>query len=556
MPSLEDKWWLNSIFYQIYLPSFQDSNGDGIGDLRGVINRLDYLLTLGIDAIWITPFYESPKIDHGYDVSNHKSVDRDYGSMEDFDELIEEANRRNIKVIIDIILNHTSHKHPSFIESRWSCDSLKRDWYIWRDPNPDTGQEPNNWAGFESSSWTYDSKTQQYYYHFFYSQQPDLNWRNEEVISEMFDICKFWLSKGVSGLRLDAINFLIEDINFDDNDIVSCLPRHLQNIIQYCQSFDKNINHKDNHNVLKLLRKFIKKLFPEDPLLIGEIWVPKLSDIFEYYGNNNDEIQLPFNFFLSTIEELNPHEIRAIVKNYTTIVTEVISNDSYQNLPTTLVLSNHDFPRSTSRYSNIENSDPIAKLLAILQLTLRGIPFIYYGEEIGMRDLEPSTIDDVKDLRGKAHWPKYKGRDGCRRPMQWDSSKNAGFTTGEPWLSIDSNNIYRNVEYQSNNNQSVFSFYKRLIYLRKNNLAFTSGMFEFGQSDDHILAYYRYTKNDLFLILLNLNNNRQLYSHGDSRIYLYTWILIESTLPHDVYKIFAESIPLEPYEGLILKAEI
>ena len=535
-------WWLKSVFYQVYLPSFQDSDSNGIGDLRGVIDRIDYFQELGVDAIWITPFYKSPKVDNGYDISNHRAVDPAFGSMDDFEELILKTSKCNIKVVIDIILNHTSDRHPFFLESKRAKNSLKRNWYIWRDPKPD-GSPPNNWEGFEKSSWTYDKETNQYYYHFFYSEQPDLNWRNPEVVAEMFDVCNFWLEKGVAGLRLDAINFLLEDESLRDNPYVEELPEYLKNIFQFNQLPKHTINQPGIHDLLQNLRQFVKSNNPEEPLLIGEIWVERLEELRQYYGKNNNEIHLPFNFFLSSIQNLNASTLYRRIKDF---------KEKLDNLPTTLVFSNHDFPRATTRYSNEKNSDFVAKLLAVLLLTLPGIPFIYYGEELGMRDLPPENIEELRDKRGNFCWDRYRGRDGCRRPMEWDTSANAGFTTSEPWLDVDPNYTKRNVTVQAANPDSVFNCYRNLLAMRRNSQVLLKGSLELDDEDPAILSYWRKIETDCLLIILNF----------DSQIHTYTlpsilnkFTSIEFSTHSNIPEKNTNYIQVRPFEGLILRLE-
>jgi len=495
-------WYNDCVFYEIYLRSFQDSDGDGIGDLKGITNRLDYFQDLGIDAIWITPFFESPQVDFGYDISNHKAIDPQYGTMADFEELIAEAKTRNIKVIVDIILNHTSDEHPLFLESRSSRQSPKRDWYIWKDAKAD-GSPPNNWEGFEHSSWTFDDKTQQYYYHFHYPQQPDLNWRNPKVVEEMFSICDFWLDKGATALRLDAINYLVEDPDFRDNPIVGETPSHLRNIFQFDQDPIHNINHPENHVLLKQLRKHVQDNHDGDPLLIGEIWIPTVNDLLQYYGDNGNELQLPFNFFLSAIPELTATSVRECVDRF---------DRTLGDLPTTVLLSNHDFPRSTTRYFAAEHSDQAAKLMATLLLTLRGIPFIYYGEELGLRDVPPQTLEEVKDPRGRLRWPDYKGRDGCRRPMPWSSASQGGFTTGEPWLKLGPDYPQNNVESQKAEADSVFNHYKAAIALRRRTPALRRGKLTLLGTDPNVLAYLREYEGEAVAIALNIDPNPRSYS--------------------------------------------
>ncbi|MGD1849167.1 MAG: alpha-amylase family glycosyl hydrolase [Cyanophyceae cyanobacterium] len=484
-------WYKGAIFYEVYLPSFQDSNGDGIGDLGGVRQRLDYFQELGIDALWITPFYKSPGIDNGYDISNHTVIDPKYGTMADFEALVKEASQRNIKIVVDIILNHTSDEHPFFVESRQSKESPKRDWYIWKDAKAG-GSPPNNWEGFEKSSWTWDEKTQQYYYHFHYPQQPDLNWRNPDVVESMFNICKFWIDKGVAGLRLDAINFLLENETFEDNPEVDELPEYIQNIYQFKQLPINNIDHPGNHDLLQQLRAEVSCDRPADPLLIGEVWVKDAEALSQFYGNGNNELQLPFNFLLSSIQTFDAGRFYDCLYD---------SHLALGDRPTTVVLSNHDFPRSTTRYIPEAHNLAGSKLLATLLLTAYGSPFLYYGEELGLRDVPPETLDQVRDPRGRLRWPDYKGRDGCRRPMPWDSTQNGGFSTSTPWL--DPAPSYVSIEDQRQDPNSVWNFYRSLIAYRKASPALTHGTCKFASRSPQVLAYEREAEGDRRWIILN-----------------------------------------------------
>ncbi|MGD1936807.1 MAG: alpha-amylase family glycosyl hydrolase [Cyanophyceae cyanobacterium] len=494
-------WYKDAVFYEVYLPSFQDSNGDGIGDLGGVRQRLNYFQELGIDALWITPFYESPGIDNGYDISNHTAIDSKYGTMADFEALVEEASQRNIKIVVDIILNHTSDEHPFFMESRQSKDSPKRDWYIWKDAKAD-GSPPNNWEGFEKSSWTWDEKTQQYYYHFHYPQQPDLNWRNPDVVKAMFDICTFWVNKGVAGLRLDAINFLLENETFEDNPEVDELPEYIQNIYQFKQLPINNIDHPGNHGLLQQLRTEVSRNQPVDPLLIGEVWVKDADALSKFYGDDDNELQLPFNFLLSSIQKFEAGRFYDCLHN------------SYQALgdrPTTVVLSNHDFPRSTTRYIPEAYNLAGAKLLATLLLTAYGAPFLYYGEELGLQDMPPETLEEVRDPRGRLRWPHYKGRDGCRRPMPWDSSPTGGFSHGTPWLGTASGYASLAIEAQRQDSNSVWNFYKSLIAYRKASPALTHGTCKFAPRSPKVLAYERQAEGDRRWVVLNFTEETVNY---------------------------------------------
>lgn len=534
----ETNWWQEAIFYEVYLRSFQDSNGDGIGDLKGLSDRLDYLQDLGIDALWVCPFYESPHVDFGYDISNHTAVDPRYGTLADFQTLVKEADRRNLKIVVDIILNHTSEEHPLFVESRRSRNSPKRDWYIWQDPKPD-GSPPNNWEGFERSCWTYDEKTGQYYYHFHYRQQPDLNWRNPEVVQEMFAICDFWLNQGAAALRLDAINYLVEDPQLRDNPIVEEVPEYLRNVYQFNQLPVHTINHPENHLLLQQLRQHTQTHHPGDPLLIGEVWVPTPKDLLELYGPNNNEIHLPFNFLLSAVSDLSAVAFRETIRGF---------EETLQNLPTTVVLSNHDFPRSTVRYGTPETSDRIAKLLATFLLTLRGIPFIYYGEELGMVDTPPDTLEEVQDPRGRLRWPEYKGRDGCRTPMQWNGQTHAGFTTGTPWYKLAPDYPTRNVEVQRKDPDSVLNFYKQLIQLRRDRTSLRRGTLTLIGNDENVLAYTRQTEAEQLLILLNMSPQNQIFPLQE----LPDRILLSTHRDRDSAR---GEIKLMPFEGAIFSKQ-
>ena len=537
-----DYWWKEAIFYHVYLRSFQDSNGDGIGDLKGLTNRLDYIADLGVNAIWVSPFYESPHVDFGYDITNHKAVDPRYGTLEDFEKLIEEANKRNLKIVVDIILNHTSDEHPWFEESRKSRNSAKRDWYIWRDPKFD-GSPPNNWEGFELSTWTFDEKTQQYYYHFHYIQQPDLNWRNPEVIEAMTSVCDFWIEKGAAGLRLDAINYLVEDPDLKDNPIVDKLPDYLSNVYQFNQLPIYNINHPDNHQILQDLRQNLRSNHPEDPLLIGEIWVPNTEEIIKFYGTNDNELQLPFNFLLSTVPEFNAINFREILQDFEENLGEV---------STTVVLSNHDFPRATVRYSQEKDSDQVAKLLGTFLLTLRGIPFIYYGEELGIRDNEPDTIEEMQDPRGRLRWPEYKGRDGCRTPMPWNNSLKGGFTQGNPWYKLPLDYQQRNVENQEKDSHSILNHYKQVIKIRRNLSALRRGKLRVIGDDPHILAYLRTDGETEALILLNMSGDRHQFNLSSwPELQKQSWSKLLSTHDNTGQERLSEEVTLEPFEGLI-----
>ena len=375
-------WWQHAVFYEVYPRSFADSNGDGIGDLKGIESKLNYLKQLGVDAIWITPCYPSPQIDFGYDVSDYENIDPMYGTLEDFDHLAKTAKKRHIRIIMDFVLNHTSDQHPWFLDSKSSRTSAHRDWYIWRDGKSD-GQPPNNWiSGFGGSTWKFDPTTGQYYYHYFATAQPDLNWRNPAVEKAMFDVTRFWYKHGVSGFRLDAVDLLFEDPDLRDNPV---LPG--TNELGDPKT-DEKYNDKlpENHHALRGLRKVADE---SDAVLVGETYTESAAELKQYYGTHNDEIQLPMDFMFCTLDKLSAGEFRK----------QIALAESTGGWPT-YVIGNHDMARSLMRYGDGTHNDQIAKLMAGLYLTLRGTPIMYYGEEIGMENNDPARKEDVKDPMG------------------------------------------------------------------------------------------------------------------------------------------------------------
>jgi alpha-glucosidase len=491
-PASHDDWWKHAVIYEINPHSFQDSNGDGVGDLNGITERLDYLKDLGIDAIWITPFYPSPGIDNGYDVSDYTAISPEYGTMADFDRLVAEAKKRNIRVIMDYVINHTSDQNEWFKESRSSRTNPKRDWYIWRDGKA-PGEPPNNWQSwFGHSAWTYDAKTKQYYYHYFYPQQPDLNWRNPEVHKAMEDVLEFWLKRGISGFRIDAVSRLFEDSGLHDDP-------YLPGFNAYG---DRNIQHKytDNYpevnDVLKEIRRVVDK-YPGDTVLITEADEPNIAELTKLYGNG-DEVQLPMDFQIADANTLSAPKFRELFNE--------IENNSAHGQPE-FFFSNHDQPRHWDRYGDGTHNDQIAKLMAALLLTTRGTPQMYYGEELGMRTTEPARIEDVRDPIGKLGWPKEKGRDGERTPMQWDASKEAGFTTStKPWLPVPPLAEKYNVETEKQDPDSILNTYKRLLSLRKSEPALRDGSYTaINQDDPDVFAFLRKSGESTVLVALNMS---------------------------------------------------
>jgi glycosidase len=486
------KWWQQSTFYEIYMPSFKDGNGDGMGDFAGITSKLDYLKDLGIDGLWLTPFYPSPKVDNGYDISDYQSIDPAYGTMEEFELFIKEAHQRGIKVIADLVLNHTSSAHQWFQESKSSKDHPKRDWYIWRD-------EPNNWESFfGGTAWEYDKTTKQYYYHAFAKEQVDLNWANPEVKAAMFDVMKFWLEKGVDGFRLDVINFLKINDQFVDN------PFDAEKQEQ------DHVYDKDQEGILDIIAEissFVHQ-YP-DKFLVGEVGSEDL-DILKLYSGLG-KLDVVFNFNIGSIAEFDPERL------YQQLADTEAAYDSTQ-VPT-LFFGSHDMSRFISRFGGDEDR---AKLIATLMLTARGVPFIYFGDEIGMRDWITEEIAKMKDVQGIMGYQlalvagksneealviaNDKSRDKSRTPMQWDRSEYVGFSEQKPWISVPNNAARINVEDQQNKPESMLSFYKSLLRLRKEHPAFTLGTYESLRYEDGLMTFVRKSESEQILVALNFSD--------------------------------------------------
>jgi alpha-glucosidase len=477
-------WWQRGIIYQVYPRSFMDSNGDGVGDLNGLISRLDYLRSLGVDAVWISPIYPSPMKDFGYDVADYTAIHPLFGTFADFDRLIQEAHARDLKIILDFVPNHTSDQHPWFVESRLSRDNPKRHWYIWRDPAPGGGP-PNNWlSNFGGSAWEYHAHTEQYYYHAFLREQPDLNWRNPEVVEEMMTVLRFWLERGVDGFRADVLWHLVKDDQFRDNPPN---PGWRDSVDPYHQLIPLyTTDQAEVHGVITRMRRLIDSY--KDRVLIGEIYLP-VERLVQYYGVHLGGVHLPFNFQL-LLTKWHARNIAGIIRDY----EAALPDGGWPNW----VLGNHDRPRIASRVGRAQ-----ARLAAMLLLTLRGTPTLYYGDEIGMCDVKicPEKVQDPfeKNVPGRG-----LGRDPQRTPMQWSAAKNAGFTDGEPWLPIAEDHTSVNVEGERDDPASMLTLYRDLIKLRRGESALEVGRFEPLEADGDLLIYMRRNGQSAFLIALNL----------------------------------------------------
>jgi len=481
------KWWQGTIIYQIYPRSFFDSNQDGIGDLNGIISKLDYLSLLGIESIWLSPVYPSPMADFGYDISDYCGIDPLFGNLSDFDRLLSEIHSRNMKLILDFVPNHTSDQHPWFLASKSSRQDPKRDWYIWQDASPDGGV-PNNWlAMFGGSAWEWDAHTQQYYYHGFLSAQPDLNWRNPEVQQAMFDSMKFWLDKGVDGFRVDVIWHLIKDALLRDNPENPQYKPHMATYNRFLP-----LNSTDQPEVHELISKMRVLLDGyQDRMMIGEIYLP-LQKLMAYYGTDNNGVHMPFNFtLLETPWE--PATIGLAIDQYESALPE----GGWPNW----VLGNHDQRRIASRIGPEQS-----RVAAVLLLTLRGTPTMYYGDELGMEDVL-IPFDEIQDPQGLNMPDKNLSRDPARTPMQWNEYAFSGFSEVKPWLRVAEDYKEKNVELQSQNPDSLLNLYKRIIHLRMESDALRYGTYRTVFTSEQILAYTREIKDgNSYLIVLNFSH--------------------------------------------------
>jgi alpha-glucosidase len=479
-------WWKHGVIYQIYPRSFLDSNGDGVGDVGGIIGRLDYLAWLGVDAIWISPIYPSPMADFGYDIMDYCAVDPIFGTLDDVDRLLREAHGRAIRIILDLVPNHTSDRHPWFLESRSSRSNRKRDWYIWRDGKPDGGP-PNNWtSNFGGSAWARDDATQQYYYHAFLKEQPDLNWRHPEVRAALHAVMRFWLERGVDGFRIDVLWHLIKDVMLRDNPVNPAYTAGQPDINRFLQLH--SADQPEVAQVVAEMRQVVDAY--RDRVLIGEIYLP-LERLVAYYGENLSGVHLPFNFQL-LFTSWNASSVAALIDEY----ERALPAGAWPNW----VLGNHDQRRIATRVGASQ-----ARVAAMLLLTLRGTPTLYYGDEIGMQDV-PMAPEAAQDPWGKREPGLGVGRDPQRTPMLWDDSCSAGFSEGQPWLPIASDYPKINVASQREDPTSILSLYHHLIALRRASPALRYGEYRPLSVAKDVLCYERAAEGQKFLVALNLGD--------------------------------------------------
>jgi len=527
-PSIEP-WWRSSIVYQIYPRSFQDSNGDGVGDLAGVVARLDYLVELGVDAVWLSPFYRSPMDDFGYDVSDHTAVDPLFGDMEDFQRLVEAVHARGLRLILDYIPNHTSDRHAWFQESRSSRTNPKRGWYVWRDASADGGP-PNNWVSeFGGSGWAWDGATGQYYYHGFLASQPDLNWRNPEVVDAMLEVLRFWLDRGVDGFRVDAIHFLIEDEALRDDASNADWREGMPETEKLLR--DRSLDQPQVHEAVARMRALVDS-YPGERVLIGEAYLP-LERLMSYYGAALDGFHLPFNFHLITTA-WTPACIAALVEDY----EAKLPDGGWPNW----VLGNHDRQRLASRVGR--DQAPVA---AMLLLTLRGTPTLYQGDELGMADgdIAPEQIRDPWEI----NMPGLGlGRDPVRTPMLWDGGANAGFSPAEPWLPLNESWENAHAAGQAEDPASLLNLHRALICLRRREPALTLGEYGTLAASDQVFAYERRSGGRRLVVALNLTGGPARFEGVAGRI------LLSTVRAHDGRGVGGTLI-LDANEGVVIAAE-
>ena len=553
---MEKKWWKESVVYQIYPKSFKDSNGDGVGDIRGIIQKLDYLKELGVNVLWISPMLESPQDDNGYDISDYRRIYEEYGTMEDYEELLCEAHKRSIRILMDLVVNHTSDAHNWFIESRKSKDNPYRDYYIWKDPV--NGKEPNNWGGaFGGSAWKYDPQTQMYYLHLFSKKQPDLNWENEKVRQEVYDMMKFWCEKGIDGFRMDVISMISKDQRFPDGEMNNGLYGDFG---PYC------VHGPRVHEFLQEMNQ--KVLSKYDIMTVGETAGVTIEEAQKYAGDDRNELNMVFQF----------EHVESGCGDYGKWTTAKYDFKEFKNIMikwqeelqgkawNSLFLGNHDQPRSVSRFGN---DNPVyretsAKMLATCIHMMQGTPYVYQGEELGMTNIYFDKLEDYRDIESINYFEEFtesglmtpehmmkclmlRSRDNARTPMQWDDSKQAGFTEGEPWIKVNPNYKKINAAQQLEDPDSVFHYYQKLIRLRKEKDIIVYGEFEpLYREDEQIFAYTRKQDQEKLLTVCNFSDKNAEVEVPEE------FKGAECLITNLGRKEFEGKIVLNPYEAFVL----
>lgn len=557
---MDKKWWKESVIYQIYPRSFRDSNGDGIGDIKGIIEKLDYLKILGIDVIWLSPIYKSPNDDNGYDISDYCDIMDEFGTMDDFDALLEETHKKGIKIVMDLVVNHTSDEHKWFIESKKSKDNLYRDYYIWREKSKDGGP-PNNWGSvFGGSAWEYDKTTDMYYLHLFSKKQPDLNWDNQIVRNDVFDMMKWWLDKGIDGFRMDVISMISKTSDMPDGEMKGGLYGDPS---PYC------VHGPHAHEYLKEMNQ--KVLSKYDIMTVGETAGVTVEEAKKYAGYNSSELNMVFQFEHMNLtngehgkwnnKRFKLTDLKKVMDKWQRELVGKAWNSVY--------LSNHDQPRSVSKFGNDSEKyrEVSAKMLATYIHMLQGTPYIYQGEELGMTNVNFDTIEEYRDIETinafdelvnqkgldkdlVMNYIHHVSRDNARTPMQWDDSANGGFTTGIPWIKINPNYKSINAKDQVNNSESVFNYYKRLIQLRKEHEIIVYGEYESLLPDsEEIYAFFRKLGEERLLVVCNFTDNEVEFEVPEEFKGNKAEILIAN---YDVDKV-EEKVCLKEYEARVYK---
>ncbi|WP_321993802.1 alpha-glucosidase, partial [Clostridium butyricum] len=547
---MEKKWWKECVVYQIYPRSFKDSNGDGIGDLKGIIEKLDYLNYLGIDVIWLSPVYKSPNDDNGYDISDYQNIMDEFGTMKDFDELLRECHKRNIKIMMDLVVNHTSDEHSWFMESKKSKDNEYRDYYVWKDGI--NGQPPNNWGSvFSGPAWQYDEETHMYYLHLFSKKQPDLNWENPKLRNEIYSMMKWWLDKGVDGFRMDVINFISKDQNFPNGENGDFGPYAM--------------NGPRIHEFLKEMREVVLK--EKDLITVGEMPGVTVEQGNLYTGKDRDELNMVFQFEHMDIgngefgkwhkNSFKLTELKRIMTKW----QKGLENNGWNSL----YWNNHDQPRVVSRFGDDKKYwNKSAKMLATCLHMMQGTPYIYQGEEIGMTNVAFEKLSDYKDIeilnayedlvvkKGRSHEEMMqgiydRGRDNARTPMQWNDSENGGFTLGTPWIKVNPNYKSINVEEEINNEDSILNYYKKLIKIRKDNEIVVYGKYDLLlEESEEIYSYMRTLNNERLLVICSFSKEETTFNLPSEVEYNSKKLLIGN---YDVcIDEQLENIKLRPYE--------
>lgn len=559
---MEKTWWKESVIYQIYPRSFNDSNGDGIGDLKGITQKLDYLKELGIDVIWLSPVYKSPNDDNGYDISDYQDIMDEFGTMEDWEELLNQVHQRGMKLIMDLVVNHSSDEHAWFVESRKSKDNPYRDYYIWR-PEKD-GRKPNNWESvFSGSVWEYDDATDEYYLHLFSKKQPDLNWENPKLRDEVYKMMTWWLDKGIDGFRMDVINFISKVPGLPD----APNPEGKK----YASGGQYFINGPRMHEFLQEMNQ--KVLKNHNIITVGEMPGASVEDAKLYTGHDRDELNMVFTFEHMDLDsgpngkwdlkKLNLLDLKDNISKWQTGLNGVGWNSLY--------LNNHDQPRMVSRFGNDqEYRVKSAKMLATFLHMLQGTPYVYQGEEIGMTNVRFDSIEDYKDIeilnmynekviQGNEDPVKVmesiyvKGRDNARTPFQWDDSENAGFTTGEPWLKVNPNYKEINAKQAVSDPASIYHFYKEIIALRKKHEIIVYGNYQLILPDhESIFAYVRSYKGEKLLVVTNFSGDEVPFTLPDDlKDSSFDLLISNDEIAHDD----VSSFTLRPYEARVYKSK-